>query len=67
MKVERKAYLIQWSEGEPTLALATDFSNAIEMFCVDMADDENDTDQVKSWIESVTLIAESVLSQPIDY
>lgn len=66
MKVERKAYLIQWSEG-PTLVLATDFSNAIEMFCADMADDENDTDQVRSWIESVSLVAESVLSQPINY
>lgn len=67
MKTERKAFLIQWSEGDPVLVLARDFSAAIDVFCDEMKEEDITPEEVKSWIESVNLVADYVVSERVNY
>ncbi len=57
-----KAFLIQWSEGEPTLVLADDFNQAVETFVTAMADEDCSMGDVRRWIQSVTIIADTIIS-----
>ena len=60
---DMKAFLIQWSEGDPVLVLASSFASAVETFSHEMADEGQVARDVLQWIESVTLIAENIITE----
>lgn len=57
-----KAFLITWSEGDPTLVIAADFNKALDRFVREVRDGDDTDEQVRSWIDSVQKVADKVLN-----